>query len=101
VSKGGLETKLHASSPNKHFVETGPYRRRGEKVPKTALEPLEGAVGGDLGPISGSSGPNLPTDLKHAPRAPTDHRSWTASLVSLIDVHLSIFVGPTARSERL
>jgi hypothetical protein len=59
---------LDSSGLTRDYVESGPYRRRGEMPPKRTHKPLRGLVGDDLEPISGLEGPNLSTDLKHAPR---------------------------------
>jgi hypothetical protein len=60
---------LETSGLTSDYVEPWPYRRRGEKEPKTALWPARAIGGCDLKPISVLEGLNLPTDLKHAPRA--------------------------------
>jgi hypothetical protein len=68
---------MDLSGLTRDYVETWPHRRRGEKVSKTALWPAQALRGGDLKPVTGVEGPNLPTDLKHAPHAQTGRRSWT------------------------
>jgi hypothetical protein len=89
---------LHISGLTSDYVESGLSRPRDEKVPKTALGPPRGLVGVGPDPISGLRGPNLPTDMKHAPRAQTRRRSWTP--IACLSI-IAIFAGPTIRAGLL